>query len=184
MKFGDHEAVVPNWDEINKTIRNKLLFFTVVMFGFGYALIPMYEKFCEVTGINSQRIPIEFNSDFKTNISRVIAIELDANARGLNGKFRPLRSLVHIHPGELAEVIYEIKNESDYEIIGQAVPSYSPRNLDQYLRKIECFCFTQQTLRPGEVKQMPVKFFINPELPESIDTVTISYTFFVQESNS
>lgn len=180
MRTGDHEAAIPNWDEINKTIRKKLLFFTVVMFGFGYALVPMYEKFCEVTGINSQRISLESKSNFKTDVSRVIAIELDANARGLQGKFIPLQSLVQIHPGELAEVMYEIKNESDNEITGQAVPSYSPRNLDQYLRKIECFCFTQQTLKPGEVRQMPVKFFINPELPADIDTVTISYTFFVQ----
>ncbi len=80
--------------------------------------------------------------------------------------------------------MYEIKNESDHEITGQAIPSYSPRNLDLYLRKIECFCFTQQTLKPGEVRQMPVKFFINPELPAGIDTVTISYTFFAQAATS
>lgn len=180
MKVNDHEAVTENWDEVNKTILKKLLFFSVVMFGFGYAMVPMYEKFCEVAGINDKRIPIESNNIAKADMSRVIAIELDTNVRGMQWKFKPLQSRVQTHPGELVEVMYEIKNESDHEITGQAVPSYSPRNLDQYLRKIECFCFTQQTLKPGETRQMPVKFFINPELPAGIDTVTISYTFFAQ----
>lgn len=184
MKISNHQAVTASWGEVNKTIRKKLLIFTVAMFGFGYALVPMYEKFCEVAGINNQRIPVATDNAFTTDMSRLIAIELDANVRGMHWKFKPLQSKVQIHPGELVEVMYEIKNESDHEITGQAIPSYSPRNLDQYLRKIECFCFTQQTLKPGEVRQMPVKFFINPELPAGIDTVTISYTFFAQAANS
>ncbi len=184
MNISNHEAVTENVGQTNNTILKKLLFFTIIMFGFGYALVPMYEKFCEVAGINNQRIPVALDNVFKADMSRIISVELDANVRGMLWKFKPLQSKVQMHPGELVEVMYEIKNESDHEITGQAVPSYSRRNLDQYLRKIECFCFTQQTLKPGEVRQMPVKFFINPELPAEIDTVTISYTFFTQKQNS
>ena len=113
----------------------------------------------------------------------MIGIELDANVRGMPWKFKPLQSKVQMHPGELVEVMYEIRNDSDHEVTGQAVPSYSPHILNQYLKKIECFCFTQQTLKPGEVRQMPVRFFIDPQLPADINTVTISYTFFAQEAN-
>ncbi len=97
-------------------------------------------------------------------------------------KFKPLQSNVKIHPGELIEVLYEISNDSDQEISGQAIPNYSPRILEKYLKKFECFCFTKQVLKPGEVRQMPVKFVIDPQIPVDINTVTISYTLFALES--
>lgn len=83
-----------------------------------------------------------------------------------------------MHPGELVEVLYEIKNDSNREITGQAIPSYAPQLLSQYLKKLECFCFSKQVLKPHEIRQMPVRFMIEPGLPVDIKTVTISYTFF------
>lgn len=180
MNACDRDTTADHFSDVNRTIRKKLVFFTFVMFGFGYALVPMYEKFCEVAGINNQRITAAVENAANIDTSRIIAIELDTNVRGMLWKFKPLQTKIKTHPGELVEVMYEIKNESDHEITGKAVPSYNPRNLDQYLTKIECFCFTIQTLKPHEAKQLPVKFFINPRLPTGIDTVTISYTFFAQ----
>ncbi|MDV6345428.1 cytochrome c oxidase assembly protein [Nitrosomonas sp. Is37] len=164
--------------KINVVMSKKLLIFTVVMFGFGYALVPMYEKFCEVTGINNLLQPDVVDKNIKVDMSRTIAIELDANVRGMPWQFKPLQSNVKIHPGESIEVMYEIRNDSDQEISGQAIPSYSPRFLERYMKKFECFCFTKQVLKPGEARQMPVKFVIDPQIPVDVNTVTISYTFF------
>lgn len=183
MNISDNEIMTQHLGDANRTILKKLLLFTVIMFGFGYAMVPMYEKFCEVAGINNQRSTAMLNNTLNSDMSRMIGIELDANVRGMPWEFKPVQSKVRMHPGELVEVMYEIRNDSDHEITGQAVPSYSPRILNQYLKKIECFCFTEQTLKPREVRQMPVRFFIDPQLPAEIHTVTISYTFFAQETN-
>ncbi|CAE6516158.1 Cytochrome c oxidase assembly protein subunit 11 [Nitrosomonas nitrosa] len=166
----------------NLTMLKKLLIFTVVMFGFGYALVPMYEKFCEVTGINNLLQPDTVDKNIKVDTTRLIALEFDANVRGLPWQFRPLQSNAKIHPGESIEIMYEIRNDSDQKLSAQAIPSYSPRFLEKHLKKFECFCFTKQTLEPGEVRQMPVKFVIDPQLPADIGTVTISYTFFSLET--
>jgi cytochrome c oxidase assembly protein subunit 11 len=157
----------------------KLFFFTLVMFAFGYALVPFYEKFCEVTGINNLLQPDILAADSDcVDTDRWITVELDANIRGLPWQFKPLQSSVRIHPGEPVDVEYEITNNSDREINGQAIPSYSPQLLERYLKKFECFCFTKQVLKPGETRQMPVQFIIEPGIPADINTVTISYTFF------
>jgi cytochrome c oxidase assembly protein subunit 11 len=85
---------------------------------------------------------------------------------------------VEIHPGELTQVVYEVKNTLAEPVTGQAVPSYGPQHAAQYFRKLECFCFTQQTLAAGEVRQMPVVFVVDPGLPKDVNTITLSYTFF------
>ena len=156
----------------------KLFFFSILMFAFGYALVPFYEKFCEVTGINNLLQPDILVQEAEVDTSRWITVELDANTRGLPWQFKPLQSSVRIHPGEPVDVMYEITNNTDREINGQAIPSYSPRSLERYLRKFECFCFTKQVLKPNEVREMPVQFVIQPDIPADINTVTISYTFF------
>jgi len=156
----------------------KLFIFSIVMFAFGYALVPFYEKFCEVTGINNLLQPDVLAKEIEVDTSRWVTVELDANTRGLPWQFKPLQSSVRIHPGEPVDVMYEITNNTDRVINGQAIPSYSPRSLERYLRKFECFCFTKQVLQPNEVRQMPVQFVIEPGLPTDINTVTISYTFF------
>jgi len=163
----------------NVLMMKKLLLFTLIMFVFGYALVPFYEKFCEVTGINNLLKPdVLVKDDNWVDEERWIAVEFDANTRGLPWQFKPLQRSARIHPGEPVTVMYEIANNSEREMIGQAIPSYSPRFLDKHLKKFECFCFTKQVLKPNEVRQMPVQFVIEPGLPTDIHTVTISYTFF------
>jgi cytochrome c oxidase assembly protein subunit 11 len=162
----------------NSMIMKKLLIFTVVMFGFGFALVPFYEKICEVTGINNLLQADTLAENTQADTSRWVTVQLDANTRGLPWQFKPLQSSVRIHPGELVQVMYEVRNNSNREISGQAIPSYSPQLLAKHLKKLECFCFSKQVLKPNEVRQMPVQFMIEPGLPIDYDTVTISYTFF------
>ncbi|MEK6685005.1 MAG: cytochrome c oxidase assembly protein [Pseudomonadota bacterium] len=170
--------MVESKSKVNVVMMKKLLIFTLVMFVFGYALVPFYEKFCEVTGINNLLQPDVRTKETRVDEGRWITVEFDANTRGLPWQFRPLQTSARIHPGEPVNVMYEIVNNSDREINGQAIPSYSPRFLDKYLKKFECFCFTKQVLEPNETRQMPVQFVIEPSLPADIHTVTISYTFF------
>lgn len=155
------------------------------MFGFSYAMVPMYEKICELTGIRQPVADMEVlaKETQAVDITREVTIELDANVHSRALQFKPLQSSVRMHLGEFIEVIYEVRNNSNLAITGQAIPSYSPRNLEKYLKKIECFCFTKQILEPGEVKQMPVKFAIDPQIPADVNTVTISYTFFALDSD-
>lgn len=170
--------MVKNSLSANVLMMRKLLVFTLIMFIFGFALVPFYEKFCEVTGINNLLKPDVLVKDNWVDEGRWVVVEFDANTRGLPWGFKPLKTSVRIHPGEPVDVMYEITNNSDREISGQAIPSYSPRFLDKHLKKFECFCFTKQVLKPNETRQMPVQFVIEPELPTDIQTVTISYTFF------
>ncbi|MCB1948895.1 cytochrome c oxidase assembly protein [Nitrosomonas sp.] len=170
--------VTKNRIKDNMTMMKKLLIFSVVMFVFGYAMVPFYEKFCEVAGINNLLQPDKLVDNMEVDTERWVTIEFDANTRGLPWDFKPMERSVRIHPGEPVEVMYEITNNSEREINGQAIPSYSPRFLDKHLRKFECFCFTKQVLKPKEVRQMPVQFVIEPTLPKEFHTVTISYTFF------
>lgn len=180
------EATVENMAEDNSTILKKLFFFSVVMLGFSYAMVPMYEKICEVTGIRQPVANLEaVAKETRTvDMTREISIEFDANIHSAALQFRPLQSSIKTHPGEYTEIIYEVRNNANVAITGQAIPSYSPRNLEKYLKKIECFCFTKQVIEPGEIKQMPVKFAIDPQFPADINTVTMSYTLFVVESDS
>jgi cytochrome c oxidase assembly protein subunit 11 len=170
--------MVTNYLKANVLMMRKLLVFTLVMFVFGYALVPFYEKFCEVTGINNLLRPDVLLENNQIDEGRWITVEFDANTRGLPWQFKPLQTSALIHPGEPVTVMYEITNYSDREINGQAIPSYSPRFLDKHLKKFECFCFTKQVLKPNETRQMPVQFVIEPGLPADINTVTVSYTFF------
>ena len=164
--------------QANSIVMKKLLVFTVVMFGFGFGLVPFYEKICEVTGINNLLQADTIAENTQVDTGRWVTLQLDLNTRGLPWEFKPLQSNVRIHPGELVQVVYEVRNNSDREITGQAIPSYAPQLLGKHLKKLECFCFSKQVLKPNEVRQMPVQFLIEPGLPTDYDTVTISYTFF------
>lgn len=170
--------MVNNSAKLNVLMMKKLLVFTLIMFAFGFALVPFYEKFCEVTGINNLLRPDILVKENRVDEERWITVEFDANTRGLPWHFKPLQTSARIHPGEPVNVMYEITNNSNREINAQAIPSYSPRFLDKHLKKFECFCFTKQVLKPNETRQMPVQFVIERELPADIHTVTISYTFF------
>jgi cytochrome c oxidase assembly protein subunit 11 len=168
-----------NRAKANRQLMQKLLVVVAVMFGFGFALVPFYEKICEVTGIRNVFQPDAVAAqNTQVDLSRKISVEFDANTQRLPWIFKPLQASVSVHPGELTQVVYEVKNTLDRPITGQAVPSYSPQQAALYFAKVECFCFRQQLLAPGEVRRMPVVFVIDPKLPPELNTVTLSYTFF------
>jgi cytochrome c oxidase assembly protein subunit 11 len=168
----------------NLLTMRKLTIVAVAMFGFGFALIPFYQKICEVTGVNNV-LKADTVENTQVDAARSVTIEFDSNLSGkLPWTFRPLQSNVRVHPGELTTVMYEIRNTSDRAITGQAVPSYGPQIAVRYFKKLECFCFTQQTLQPGEARQMPVVFVIEHGLPDDINTITLSYSFFEIEGTA
>jgi cytochrome c oxidase assembly protein subunit 11 len=168
-----------NLASANRLILKKLLVVALFMFGFGFALVPFYEKICEIAGIRNVFTPDEaLSGNTQIDASRLVSIEFDANTQRLAWTFRPLESHVAVHPGAMTQVIYEIRNTLDRPVTGQAVPSYGPSNAAQYFRKLECFCFRQQTLAAGEVRRMPVVFVVDPALPKGLNTITLSYTFF------
>lgn len=167
----------------NRSVLKKLLVVTVVMFAFGYALVPLYKKICEVTGVNEIEKANGPLANTQVQSDRVVTLELDANVRSdLPWRFRPMQPSVQVHPGQLVQVMYEVSNASDVAITGQAIPSYGPQIAGQYFRKVECFCFSKQLFKPGEVRQMPVTFVIEPGLPKDVTTITLSYTFFKVEA--
>ena len=132
-----------NLVQANSVIMRKLLIFTVVMFGFGFALVPFYEKICEVAGINNLLQADTIAADTQVNTARWVTVELDANTRGLPWQFKPLQSTIRVHPGELNQVMYEVRNNSDREISGQAIPSYSPQLAGQASEKTGMLLFQQ-----------------------------------------
>jgi len=162
----------------NRRLMKKLLVVAAIMFGFGFALVPFYEKICEVTGIRNVFQPDAVAANTQIDATRLVSVEFDANTQRLPWTFKPLQSSVTVHPGEVMQVVYEVRNTLDRPVTGQAVPSYGPQQAALYFRKMECFCFRQQTLAPGEVRKMPVVFVIDPKLPPELNTVTLSYTFF------
>ena len=151
----------------------------LAMFGFGYALVPFYDAICRALGVN-EFIKADSIEAVNTQVdaSRTVTVELDANAHGLPWSFRPLVRHVRVHPGEVATVEYEIANVRAAPVTAQAVPSYGPARAGEHFRKMECFCFTQQTLAPGETRRFPVVFVVDPKLPKDVNTITLSYTFF------
>jgi cytochrome c oxidase assembly protein subunit 11 len=173
----------------NRGMLGKLLVITLVMFGFGYALVPMYRAICDALGINvlsvsEQRVAQGWLGGSKAgaantqvDTSRLVTVEFDANARG-PWDFKPALSSLQVHPGELATVMYEFRNRQDRTMAAQAIPSYAPRQAASHFNKLECFCFNEYTLAPGEKKSWPVVFVIDPRLPKDVTTITLSYTFF------
>ena len=171
----------------NLLMLRKLTVVAAGMFAFGYALVPMYKAICEFTGINilalgEREIPGSGNARAKAkntqvDESRIITVEFDANARG-PWKFKPAQSSMQVHPGEMMTVMYEFENVQDRVMSAQAIPSYAPRQAAAHFNKLECFCFNQYTLAPGEKKQWPVVFVIDPKLAKDVTTITLSYTFF------
>jgi cytochrome c oxidase assembly protein subunit 11 len=168
----------------NLALMRKLLVVACVMFGFGFALVPFYKKICEVTGVNNVLRADEV-ANTQVDAARWLTVEFDTNVRdNLPWTFRPLEKSVRFHPGQLMQVDFEIRNNSNRAITGQAIPSYGPQVAAGYFKKLECFCFSQQTLQPGEVRRMPVVFVIEDGLPKDVNTVTLSYSFFEVEGTS
>jgi len=162
----------------NAKTLTKLIVVTLGMFGFGFALVPFYYKICEVTGINSGAEQ-SLVKNTQVDSSRWVTLEFDANTNaGLPWQFKPLQRSLKVHPGQLVQVEYEVVNTSDQAIVGQAVPSYGPARAAAFFKKIECFCFTPQTLAAGESRRMPVLFVLDSAMDTDVHTVTLSYTFF------
>ncbi len=161
----------------NRITFRKLLVFVAVMFAFGFALVPIYKRICEVTGVNDFMRPEQIKNT-QIDTSRTIRVEFDANTRNLPWSFKPEVTSLNLHPGELATVVYEVRNKTDRAMTGQAVPSYGPALAAEHFRKLECFCFAKQTFAAEEVRQMPVVFVVDPKLPTDVNTITLSYTFF------
>ena len=160
----------------NRIVLKKLIIVTALMFGFGYALVPFYKKICDVTGLSRDKIAV---SNTQVDPTRWVTVQFDANVGPkLPWKFEPQITSLRVHPGEVKQVMYRVVNLTDRTIVGQAIPSYGPALAALYFKKIECFCFSQQTLKPYEDRLMPVQFVVQNDLPRDVNTITLSYTFF------
>jgi cytochrome c oxidase assembly protein subunit 11 len=175
-----------NLGTLNKQILLKLLLLAVLMFGFGYALVPLYKALCEVTGINVVTSKNNYGvraygankpGNTQVDYSRKVVIEFDSNSRGPFA-FKPVKNFIEVHPGEMHEIVYEVVNTLDRPVAAQAIPSYAPKTATEFFTKIECFCFQEQALTPHQIRQMPVVFIVDPNLPKDVKTITLSYTFF------
>jgi cytochrome c oxidase assembly protein subunit 11 len=164
---------------IKKTTAS-LFLFTVFMFGFGYGLVPLYDVFCKITGLNGKTIRVTENINREAIVSdRLIKVQFDANINGdLPWTLQPNQRIMRVQPGKFYEAVYTVKNINDRDIVGQAIPSVSPQIASLYFKKAECFCFVNQLLKAGETKEMVVRFEVDKELPEDVAELTLSYTFF------
>jgi len=165
--------------KIKKTTLS-LFFFTVVMFGFGYALVPLYDVFCKLTGINGKTQRVVENVNQKQYSSdRWVKVRFDANINGdLPWTLEPKERNMQVQPGNFYEATYIVHNKYFEDVVGQAIPSVSPSVASLYFMKSECFCFVNQLLKAGETKEMLVRFEVDKDLPDGVDDITLSYTFF------
>lgn len=159
----------------------KLVLIPVIMFGFGFALIPLYSVFCDVTGLNGKTGQVEAAVVSKKDIdlTRTIKVKFLANTgTGLPWKFKPLQTEMEVHPGQIYKAMYQASSSADHATVGQAVPSVAPTEASLHFNKTECFCFSKQEMAAHESRDMPLRFVINHEIPDNIHEVTLSYTFF------
>lgn len=177
----------------NRRMLGRLVVIAALMFGFGYALVPMYRAICDALGINvlsladqnrrdgdwfgGKRTAAAQAANTQVDRTRTVTIEFDANARG-PWHFKPALRSLQVHPGEMATVMYEFRNVQDRTMAAQAIPSYAPMQAGAHFNKLECFCFNEYKLAPGEMRQWPVVFVVDPKLPRDVTTITLSYTFF------
>jgi cytochrome c oxidase assembly protein subunit 11 len=166
----------------NRRTLGKLGVVAVAMFGFGYALVPLYNVFCDLTGIRFGEDAGRANQaqiSGEVDTSRVITVVFTGSVmKGLPWRFDSVQKKLQVHPGEVAEVKFLARNVASETIIGQAIPSVSPPRATAYFKKTECFCFSQQELKAGETKEMPVRFIVDTRLPREVETLTLSYAFF------
>jgi len=167
--------------QANTRVVKRLGLVVVAMFGFGFALVPLYNVFCAVTGLNGKtgRIALEEALTRTVDENRWVTVEFVSSVNSdLPWEFHPMVRKVRVHPGEVTAVTYSARNKAATSITGQAIPSLAPGVASKYFNKTECFCFTQQTLEAGEYKEMPLRFVVDPDLPEDVNSVALSYTFF------
>ncbi|GHF99740.1 cytochrome c oxidase assembly protein [Thalassotalea marina] len=164
---------------INKSVK-KLTLIVCAMFGFGFALVPLYDVFCDITGLNgktsNQAASVNENG---VDESRLITVQFISHlSKGIPWQFEPMVKEIKVHPGETKLVKFYAKNDAARDIVGQAVPSVSPGQAAVYFQKIECFCFNQQPLKASEDVEMALQFYVDTELPEEVNTITLSYTLY------
>lgn len=154
----------------------------VAMFGFGYLLVPLYNVFCELTGLNGKTGRVDEQAvaaRYHVDKDRLITVQFVVNAnQGMPWDVAPAQHEVQVHPGEIYATTFTARNPTSRDMIGQAVPSVAPNVASRYFNKTECFCFTQQELAAGEKKEMPLHFVVDPKLPKNVRTLTLAYTFF------
>ncbi len=170
----------------NQRIVIRLLVLVVAMFGFGYALVPLYDVFCDITGLNGKTGDrVSANSQRIIDESRTVKVTFLASLNeSMPWEFKPQQQFVEVHPGQPMTIQYSAINKSNKPITGQAVPSVAPGLAAAYFQKTECFCFTQQELKPGEEKLMPVTFVVDAELPRHMNELVLSYTFFTSDKKT
>ncbi|MDP2694153.1 MAG: cytochrome c oxidase assembly protein [Gallionella sp.] len=158
----------------------KLLLMVAAATGFAFALVPFYDLLCEVTGLNGKTgAAVQGAQASKVDAARWVTVEFTSTVMpGMSWEFRPAQTRMRVHPGETARISYLARNPTNQVMTGQAVPSVSPGWAAQHFNKIECFCFQRQVLKPGEVKEMPLVFFVSPELPAEVQEISLSYTLF------
>ena len=165
----------------NMRMAVKLGFVALFFVGFGFAMVPLYDVICEVTGLNGKTNSVAMVADKNTQVdlSRSVNVEfLSHTMPGVGLTFKPEQFSIRIHPGAISHMNYTVTNNSDQVFVGQAIPSITPAVAAQHFEKLECFCFSQQTFQPGESRTMPVVFVVNPKMDRDLGTVTLSYTFF------
>jgi len=164
----------------NRRLTIKLLLMVAAATGFAFALVPFYDLLCKVTGLNGKTgVAVQIAPASKVDSARWVTVEFTSTVMpGMSWEFRPAQTRMWVHPGETARISYLAKNPTNQAMTGQAVPSVSPGWAAQHFNKIECFCFQRQVLKPGEVKEMPLVFFVSPELPAGVQEISLSYTLF------
>jgi len=160
----------------NRQLMGKLVVIAAGMLGFGFAMVPMYRQICEAIGITQTRAVGAVNTQVDT--TREVKVELIANSAGLPWRFEALERSVTLNPGRLATVRYRVVNDLDRPVTARAIMNTAPAAAAQYILKTECFCFTDQTLQPGESREMPVVFRVSADAPRDLTTISLSYTFF------
>tara|TARA_R110001592_G_scaffold91754_4_gene268284 strand:- start:21995 stop:22537 length:543 start_codon:yes stop_codon:yes gene_type:complete len=163
-----------------KKIVSKLLIVVIAMFGFGFALVPLYDVFCDITGLNGKTATEAAQAnEGGIDITREIKVQFISHAaKDMPWQFRPEIAEITVRPGETKIVKFYAKNDSSVTMVGQAVPSVAPGRAASYFKKIECFCFQQQTLEGQEEVWMPLQFYIDADIPADVTTLTLSYTLY------
>ena len=167
-------------DAKNKKLVVKLIWLVVGAILFAFALVPLYNVLCTISGLNGKTNTTAAESaNTKVDNTRWVDVQFTTNVMpGLGWNFYPKQSSVRLHPGQIETVIFVAKNTTNEVVVGQAVPSVTPGIAASNLKKIECFCFVRQSLKPGEEKEMPLRFYVSPELPKDVSEMTLSYAFF------
>ncbi len=169
-------------DERNRQSVQRIVLVVIAMFGFGYLLVPLYDVFCEITGLNGKTGRIaeaEVAASFRPDTSRTVTVQFVAsNSADMPWDFRPGVATMEVHPGQIYATYFVAANRTSRRMVAQAIPSMAPTRASRYFNKTECFCFNQQPLEAGEEKQMPLRFIVDPRLPKDIKTLTLAYSLF------